>query len=340
MTLPGLGPRREVGASTRIKQWAAARLAPDTEQTIVVTELACSEPGCPPVETVIGLLRPGEQIQHKIHKPIAEVTEADVADAIGRRDPADRSFDDAEWHVRWERMHELYMPGRKAMIEVLLDVLAGAGGPRRVLDLAGGPATTAIAVADRFPDADVTVLDIDPVLLALATRATERRPAGRHVETLNRDLSTSAWLDAADGPFDAVVVVMALHWFEPTRLGEIYTEIFGALEPGGLFINADRIPDTTISPWLDALDQTRRHRRQQRIDTGTEDWAGWWQAVRAEPALATELADRDAVLDSTARSAEFHPDVGWHDEALRQAGFCDVGVLWRDGSDATIVARR
>ncbi|MEM7094264.1 MAG: hypothetical protein AAF567_14775 [Actinomycetota bacterium] len=49
---------------------------------MLVTELECSEPGCPPIETVIALLREGEQVQHKIHKPIAEVSEADVLDAL------------------------------------------------------------------------------------------------------------------------------------------------------------------------------------------------------------------------------------------------------------------
>ena len=38
--------------------------------TITVTELACLEENCAPLETVIGLLRDGHpQIQHKIHKP-------------------------------------------------------------------------------------------------------------------------------------------------------------------------------------------------------------------------------------------------------------------------------
>ena len=38
--------------------------------TITVTELACLEEDCAPLETVIGLLRDGHpQIQHKIHKP-------------------------------------------------------------------------------------------------------------------------------------------------------------------------------------------------------------------------------------------------------------------------------
>ena len=49
----------------------------------MVTELACSEPGCPPVETVIALLAPGRQDQVKIHKGLADVTSADVEALLG-----------------------------------------------------------------------------------------------------------------------------------------------------------------------------------------------------------------------------------------------------------------
>ena len=46
---------------------------------IMVTELACLEEGCAPLETVIGLLRPKEpQIQYKLHKAIAEVDATDL----------------------------------------------------------------------------------------------------------------------------------------------------------------------------------------------------------------------------------------------------------------------
>jgi hypothetical protein len=78
MTLPGARPRPDGAATARVKAWATAALAPDHERAVLVTELACSEPGCPPVETVIALLGPGEPQRWKIHKPVAELTEDDV----------------------------------------------------------------------------------------------------------------------------------------------------------------------------------------------------------------------------------------------------------------------
>ncbi len=62
-----------------IKGWVADVLAPPADAVVMVSELTCSEPGCPPVETVIALMHgPGETIRHKVHRPIVEVTREDI----------------------------------------------------------------------------------------------------------------------------------------------------------------------------------------------------------------------------------------------------------------------
>ncbi len=62
-----------------IKEWAAEVFRLDADATVMVVELRCTEPGCPPMETVIAILdTPGKPVQHKIHKPLAEVSFADV----------------------------------------------------------------------------------------------------------------------------------------------------------------------------------------------------------------------------------------------------------------------
>lgn len=62
-----------------IKSWARAAWNLGDETAVMVTELECREPGCPPVETVIALLaEPGKTAHHKIHKAAAEVVQSDV----------------------------------------------------------------------------------------------------------------------------------------------------------------------------------------------------------------------------------------------------------------------
>ena len=76
------GERRkpDVRSVAAIRGWTQELFALDVDTTVMVTELQCTEPGCPPVETVIAILeRPGQPRQHKVFKPMAEVTRDDVA---------------------------------------------------------------------------------------------------------------------------------------------------------------------------------------------------------------------------------------------------------------------
>jgi len=66
------------GQSTRIKQWMAEYGMVPESATIMVTQLACREPGCPPVETVVAVLDGGDQWKATLHKALDEVSEEDV----------------------------------------------------------------------------------------------------------------------------------------------------------------------------------------------------------------------------------------------------------------------
>jgi hypothetical protein len=78
-------------------------------------------------------------------------------------------------------------------------------------------------------------------------------------------------------------------------------------------------------------------RRAARHDGHAEDWAGWWSTVR-EGADLRPVAERDRRgFDHTERS-ETSREV--HESALRAAGFREVDVLWRKGTDAVLAALR
>jgi hypothetical protein len=70
-------------ALRNLKQTASALFHAEEGDAVMVNELACSEPGCPPVETVVALLRAGHPPrQLKVHKPLLEVTEDDLRHAL------------------------------------------------------------------------------------------------------------------------------------------------------------------------------------------------------------------------------------------------------------------
>ena len=73
-------PRRPNRERVRhIKEALRAALSLPDGATVTVTELACLEEGCAPIETVIALLRPdAPPLQHKLHKPVDAVDAEDL----------------------------------------------------------------------------------------------------------------------------------------------------------------------------------------------------------------------------------------------------------------------
>lgn len=70
--------KSDLGRARRIKRALRDALDLSEDAMVTVTELACLEEGCAPVETVFGLLRPhAPPLQHKLHKPM---------DAVGAED--------------------------------------------------------------------------------------------------------------------------------------------------------------------------------------------------------------------------------------------------------------
>ncbi|WP_414581135.1 hypothetical protein [Scytonema sp. PCC 10023] len=65
----------------QVKKWIYQALKIDEEIPISLSQLQCHEPDCPPLETVIAVMKnPVEQ--YKIHKPIAEIEYTDIAELI------------------------------------------------------------------------------------------------------------------------------------------------------------------------------------------------------------------------------------------------------------------
>jgi hypothetical protein len=68
-------------ATERVREWTRARFAL-TDETVMVSELACSVPGCPPIETHAVFWTAAGRHHFKIFKPLAQVTEDDLPPAF------------------------------------------------------------------------------------------------------------------------------------------------------------------------------------------------------------------------------------------------------------------
>jgi nitrate reductase delta subunit len=64
----------------RVLSWTRERFNLDEDETIMVSELPCSDPGCPPVETHVVFWTQAGRQHFKVYKPLAEVAADDLLD--------------------------------------------------------------------------------------------------------------------------------------------------------------------------------------------------------------------------------------------------------------------
>jgi trans-aconitate methyltransferase len=242
------------------------------------------------------------------------------------------------WQESWDRQQQAFMPDREHRFATMLDAVAATTDrrPPRLLDLAGGTGTISLRARARFPGADVTVLDQDPVLLTIAQSSL------RDGTIVDADLGDPGWRAKLPGEdFDAVLTATALHWLPAERVAVLYGEIREVLRPGGVFANADHMPADGLPTLTAKLDEHARAVRDARYATGAAtSWPDWWKLAAADEFLAPRAVERERIYPSSRHSAEWLPPAAWHVESLRAAGFSEAGVLWRGGTDAAVIGVR
>jgi tRNA (cmo5U34)-methyltransferase len=179
----------------------------------------------------------------------------------------------------------------------LLAALAPADG--HVLDLGGGTGALSSAVLDGLPGVRVTVLDVDPDMLAEA-----RRRLTRFADRVSfHEGSFQGSLPAAD----AVVASLALHHVHDLQAKTaLYRAIHQTLSPGGVLLNLDAA--VTEDARLNRLVFDRMAARMGDHGITAREARGHFAA----------WADEDRYFPLEAELS-----------ALRQAGFDEVECFWR-----------
>jgi SAM-dependent methyltransferase len=247
------------------------------------------------------------------------------------------------WQLSWDAQQQAYLPDREERFAAMIDAVEAARGPApRVLDLAGGTGSITRRLLARLPEATSVVLDIDAALLTIARGTFAGDP---RVRVCTADLAGPGWrqqLAEPEASFDAVLTATALHWLTPDRLAGVYAEARGLLRSGGVLINADEMPDPGLESLNDGLSRVAAQRTADlRTGTGTPDWEGWWEELRADPVLSGPTAERDAHFAQArgdAHTASMFPYL-WHVEAMRSADFAEAGLVWRGLQDAAVLGR-
>ncbi|THA24563.1 class I SAM-dependent methyltransferase [Streptomyces sp. RKND-216] len=246
------------------------------------------------------------------------------------------------WQRSWDRQQEWYLPDREERFRVMLDMVEAVVGPApRVLDLACGTGSISDRVLHRFPDARTTGVDLDPALLAIARGhfADEER-----AEFVTADLNDPDWTARLPHrSYDAVLTATALHWLRTDALRGLYGQLAPVVREGGVFMNADHMPDEDTPRLDEAVRAFERSRKEREKAAGVQDWADWWGTVAADPVLADAAAERFRIFGDPRTGDHFSDQVqapAWHVRTLREAGFAEARPVWASPSDALVLGLR
>ena len=246
------------------------------------------------------------------------------------------------WIERWDRQQEESLPDREDRFTALIDAVEEGTGRDDpvVLDIGCGPGSLAARLLARLPRATVTAIDADPVTLTLGQAAYADLPGLRF---LDLDLRVPGWSArlGLERPADAAVSMTALHWLPEPDLRAMYAELTAVLRPGALLLDGDHFSlDAKETPTLARLDVALRQREDLRRfpDGHGEGWHAWWEAAAADSVLAGPAAERKRRhVDSGHHGSESNL-LATHVEALRAAGFAEIGTLWQRGDNRLLCA--
>lgn len=252
------------------------------------------------------------------------------------------TFDSAAWMARWDAQQAGYLPDREERFAAMLDVLEVVLPANFVaVDLCCGPGSLSRRLLERFPQATVLAVDLDPVLLALGQAALGDH--GGRLRWFEADLMAPEALQAIVGAtqVDAVLSTTALHWLPDPNLAALYRQLAALIRPGGVLLNGDNLNFAPEQPTLQRVsDQlTERLRATQFQGRGVEDWEQWWAALRAEPGLEELFAERERRFHWSMPKDQ-PTAITTHTATLHDAGFREVGPIWQHLDNVVLMAVR
>lgn len=255
--------------------------------------------------------------------------------------PAAQETDWPGWLHRWDVQQEGYVPEREDRFSAMFDVLAAVlPGSFVAVDLASGPGSLGQRLLARFPGARAVAVDIDPVLVAIGKGALGTLD-GR-LRWVEADLEDPGWLKAlGEDQVDAVLTTTAMHWLQPEALARVYRDLGRLIRPGGVFLNGDNLAYGPEMPTFQRASQERLDELWSEASfaaRGIETAEEWWAAAAQESAFADLLAERTRRF--AAKQRPDSPGYEGHVEALRDAGFREVGTVWQVLSNRVLLAVR
>ncbi|MGA2919013.1 class I SAM-dependent methyltransferase [Methanoregula sp.] len=188
---------------------------------------------------------------------------------------------------------------------------AESGNPEPdVLDIGAGTGLMSACLLEKFPQAHLTLVDIAENMLEMAQQRFAGRENTRYVVS---DYSAGE----LGGPYDIACSALSIHHLAPEEKRLLFKRVFVCLKPGGMFVNADQADGETL------------YFRGRYLEY-------WNEFLRSGPMTESQHAEILKRRDELDRNEKLSDQLAW----LREAGFSDVDVVYRNRTFIVTVARK
>lgn len=178
-----------------------------------------------------------------------------------------------------------------------------------ILDLGAGTGLFSSFLLEKYPKANVTLIDLSEKMLDVAKARFQNK---QNVKFLIDDYTNYDFGES----FDLVISSLSIHHLTDPEKKKLYQTIFSILKSNGLFINADQVLGST--PYLDALYKNDWKNKVENSGLTREEILSAYQR--------TEL-DRMATLQD---------QLSW----LTEIGFADVDCVYKYYNFVVLMGRK
>jgi tRNA (cmo5U34)-methyltransferase len=209
------------------------------------------------------------------------------------------AFDIAAEH--YDRTRRRLVPGFDDFYRAAIDLIRfPRESPLKVLDLGAGTGLMAAFIAYSFPNARITMVDISNEMLERARARFEL--AGERFRFEVSDYG----VDRIHEKYDAVVSALSIHHLSDEQKRSLFDRIYGALNDGGVFVNAEQFRYST--PERHQFHHERWVTRVRELGVDDRDLAAAMERMKFD------------------RAATLEDQLEW----LRAAGFREIDCAYKN----------
>lgn len=192
---------------------------------------------------------------------------------------------------------------------MILEQIPQAGKELKVLDIGAGTGLLSAMILERYPHANITLIDIAEKML---DQARERFGKNENIKYIAADYSEYDFTES----FDVIVSSLSIHHLTHEKKKELYQTLFDQLNPGGLFINGDQFLATT----------EEREKRNQ----------SWWRKTIESAGI--DLNQLYAWEKRTAMDipATVNENINW----MNDAGFANTDIIFKEHNFGVIIGEK